>query len=118
MRPSSSLAPIFSALILAIITTCPREASAGEDVVPLERYEREERRVQREYVPAPPPRTVYIVIKERPAPRIVYSAPLVGYRCIESRPRVLVRESCYPSVPSRHIAYRRPMRIGSVRGCY
>ena len=108
----SFLAPV-SALILAV-ASFSGGAFAGENVVPLERYEREER----EYVPEyrPQPRTVYIIIKERPAPCIVYPAPAYGYR-IESRPRVIVREPRYALLPPRHFSYGYPARIGP-RGRY
>ena len=106
----SFLAPV-SALILAV-TSFSGGAFAGENVVPLERYEREER--EPEY--RPQPRTVYIIIKERPAPCIVYPAPTYGYH-IGSRPRVIVREPRYALVPPRHYSYGYPARIGP-RGRY
>src|SRR3954469_13268646 len=94
----SLLGPI-SALILA--STClPGALFAGGDEAPVERYEREDRRVERDYVPEyreyreyrPQPRTVYIIIKERPVRRLVYAAPAGGYYCIEGGRRVIVRE--------------------------
>jgi len=109
----SLLAPI-SVLILA--TTCfPGAVFAGGDEAPVERYEREDRYVEREYVPEyrPQPRTVYIIIKERPLPRLVYAAPVGGYHCIEGGRRVIVRQPCYTSHLPRYASYGYRGRIGA-----
>ena len=111
------LAP-FLALILA--STCfPGAAFAGGDEAPVDRYEREDRRVEREYVPEyrPQPRTVYIIIKERPVRRLVYAAPAGGYYCIEGGRRVIVRQPCYTSLPPRYPSYWYRGRIGGTH-CY
>src|SRR5215203_5089186 len=105
MKTPSFLAPV-SALLL--VGAClPVAAFGGENVVPLERYEREDRHVEREYVPEyrPQSRTVYIVIKERPAPCVVYQAPIGGYYRAESGRRLIVREPCYAALPPRHLSY-------------
>ena len=112
MKPSL-LAPI-AASILTSASFAP-STFAGEDIVPLERYEREERRVYREPVVEyrAQPRTVYVIIKERPVQHIVHAAPAVRYYRYESAPRVIAREACYGALPSRYPSSVYHRRIGA-----
>src|SRR5688572_21505100 len=110
---STFLVP-FSALVIA--SACfSGSVFAGEDVVPLERYEREERGVYREYVPVyrRQPRTVTIIVRERPVQHIVYGAPVGGYYRIDPCPKLIVRDPCYAPVPSRYFAGGHHARIGT-----
>jgi hypothetical protein len=90
----------------------PGSVFAGDDYVPLERYERAERRVYREYVPEQP-RSVRIIVTERPLPRIVCAPPVVAYHRIVPAPRLIVGSPCYTPVPSRYHAGGYHARIGT-----
>jgi len=107
MTTKRSLLASLSALILATASFPAASFAGGDDVAPVERYDREDRYVEREYVPEcrPQPRTVYIIIKERPVRRVVYAAPAGGYYRFEGSRRVIVREPCYTSLPPRYVTY-------------
>jgi hypothetical protein len=118
MNTKRSFLGPFSALIVA--SSClPGAVFAGGDEAPVDRYEREDRPMEREYVPEyrPQPRTVYIIIKERPVRRLVYAAPVGGYYCIDGGRRVIVRQPCYTSFPPRYVSYGYRGRSGGPH-CY
>ena len=109
-------API-SALMLAVAASPCAVLAGGDDVAPPERYEREDRYTYREYVPPPQPRTVYVIIRERPVPRLVYAAPAGGYYCIEGGRRVMIHQPCYTTLPRRYVSYGYRGHAGG-RYCY
>jgi hypothetical protein len=110
MNRPSLLAPVLLA------STClATSVFAGEATVPLERYEREERHVYREYVPEyrPQPRTVYVIIEQRPVPCVVYPAVTGGYYRIHGGRRMIVREPVYASLQHWHHSRGHHGRMGT-----